>query len=279
MLTNRPHRRGSATTLSSAAVSLGGLGFALLALAAQAQNDNKPVAAASSTSVRPASAAKANAGPGWAALKPAQREALKPLERSWDGLDLNSKQKWLEIAERYPRMPAQDQARLQTRMAEWSKLTPQERGEARARFQEAKLVAPQDRQASWEAYQALPADQRRELADRARPLDRSVPKMTASDPPSQGDKTTHDAVRAKSNIVPSPALAAPPKPVTPTTVQAQPGATTTLISKSPTPPVHQQAGMPKIAATPEYVNKSTLLPQPGAQSAVHRVATPASAAP
>jgi hypothetical protein len=50
-------------------------------------------------------------------------------------------------------------------------------------------------------------------------------------------------------------------------VQAAPGATTTLISKRPAPPSHQQPGLPKIAATPNFVDKQTLLPQRGAQGA------------
>jgi hypothetical protein len=58
-------------------------------------------------------------------------------------------------------------------------------------------------------------------------------------------------------------------------VQAGPGATTTLVTRRPTPPAHQQTGLPKIAATPEFVNKSTLLPQRGPQgAAVRPVADP-----
>jgi hypothetical protein len=55
-------------------------------------------------------------------------------------------------------------------------------------------------------------------------------------------------------------------------VQAQPGATTTLITKRPVPPTHQQTGLPKIAATPEFVDKATLLPQRGPQGAATRSA-------
>ncbi|TXC65911.1 hypothetical protein FSC37_07780 [Piscinibacter aquaticus] len=50
-------------------------------------------------------------------------------------------------------------------------------------------------------------------------------------------------------------------------MQAAPGATTSLISKRPTPPAHQQPGLPKIAASPGFVDKQTLLPQRGAQGA------------
>ena len=59
---------------------------------------------------------------------------------------------------------------------------------------------------------------------------------------------------------PTAPCAAPPRPVAPTVVQAQPGATTTLISKPPAPPPHQQPGLPKIAATPGFVDQATLLP-------------------
>ncbi|HEY6355869.1 MAG TPA: hypothetical protein VIY30_15385, partial [Burkholderiaceae bacterium] len=71
--------------------------------------------------------------------------------------------------------------------------------------------------------------------------------------------------------------AAPVKPVAPTVVQAAPGATTTLVTRQPAPPAHQQAGMPKIAATPGFVDRNTLLPQRGAQSAGVRTSASAPA--
>src|SRR4029453_3048865 len=45
---------------------------------------------------------------------------------------------------------------------------------------------------------------------------------------------------------------------------------TTLMSRRPTPPAHQQTGLPKIAATPGFVDRSTLLPQRGPQGAAAR---------
>ena len=76
----------------------------------------------------------------------------------------------------------------------------------------------------------------------------------------------------KTNIVPNPAYAAPPMPVNSMALQAQPGATTTSIAKRPTPPAHQQTGLPKIAASPGFVDKSTLLPKRGPQGAATRSA-------
>lgn len=238
--------------------------------AADAAGPSAASGAAPATASSPAARAKTPAGgeqgPAWATLKPAQQNALKPLERDWASIDALRKRKWLEIAERYPSMSRDDQVKLQTRMAEWARLTPLERGQVRLNYQEAKQVPPQSRQASWEAYQALPPEQRRELAHRAAP--------TASTSRASPAALNTATAQAKSNTVPNPSLATPPKPVAPTVVQVQPGATTTLISKKPTPPVHQPTGMPKIAATPEFVDEKTLLPQAGAQS----TATPRGAA-
>jgi len=212
----------------------------------------------------------AEAGPKWSELSPAQRSALKPLERDWSRIEPDRKKKWIEIAQRMPSMPPAERERVQERMTEWSRLSPQQRGQARLAYQEAKQVAPQDRQARWEQYQALTAEQKRQLQARAAtPVPPAVTKPGTPVAP-RADRT--DRPQAKSNIVPNPAYAAPPKPIGPTVVQAQPGATTSLISKRPTPPAHQQAGLPKIAATPGLVDKSTLLPQRGAQGAATRSA-------
>ena len=104
-------------------------------------------------------------------------------------------------------------------------------------------------------------------------------RATASAPGASGVKRPgppRDS-QAKVNVVPNPALAQPPRPVSPTMVQASPGATTRLITKPAQPPAHQQTGMPKIAATPEFVNRSTLLPRRGPQaSAISPVVAPTS---
>ena len=124
-----------------------GIAFTILGAAAPwAHAQPKP--AASSASARTVAPASAEQGPAWATLKPAQREALKPLERDWPGIDGQRKQKWLDIAERFPAMHAEDQARMQARMAEWAKLTPSERGQVRLNYQEAKQVPAGNRQAS-----------------------------------------------------------------------------------------------------------------------------------
>lgn len=200
------------------------------------------------------------AGPRWSELSGAERAALKPLEREWSTLPPDSKKSWLDIASRVPSMSPAERSRVQGRMTEWARMSPQQRSRARLAFQEAKEVSPQDRRAQWEAYQALSPEQKRQLQSRAVP---PAPPRSGRTARSQ----EADEPQRKSNIVPNPAYAARPKPVAPTVVQAQPGATTTLMSKRPAPPAHQQTGMPKITATPGFVDKSTLLPQRGPQGA------------
>jgi hypothetical protein len=212
---------------------------------------------------RTPAAGQVEVGPRWSELTPAQRAALKPLERDWSTIEADRKRKWMDIAARMPGMPPDQRERVQARMTEWARLSPEERGQARLRYQESKDVSPSDRKADWEAYQALPPERKRQFQARAVPPPPAAPKAPAA--PRNNDK-----VQAKSNIVPNPAYAAPPKPVAPTVVQAQPGATTSLISKRPTPPAHQQTGMPKIAATPDFVDKTTLLPRRGPQAAATR---------
>jgi len=219
----------------------------------------------------PAVPAWAEAGPRWSELTPAQRTALKPLERDWATIDADRKQKWIDIARRMPGMPPAERERLQARMTEWTRLSPQERGRARLAYQEAKQVAPQQRQERWEAYQTLTPEQKRQLQARAAPPPAATPNNPrAVPPPPRADRDRNDRPQPKSNIVPNPAYAAPPKAIAPTVMQAQPGVSTQLMSKRPTPPPHQQIGLPKITAMPDFVDRHTLLPQRGPQGAATR---------
>ena len=56
---------------------------------------------------------------------------------------------------------------MQSRMVEWAALSPRERAVARLNFAETKKVPSTDRAANWDAYQALPAEDRQKLAAKA----------------------------------------------------------------------------------------------------------------
>lgn len=194
---------------------------------------------------------------GWNNLSAAQRGVLAPLERDWSTISPAQQQKWAEIANRFPALPAEERNRLRQRITEWSRLDPQERASARLNYQEARQLSPQARQQQWETYRALPADQRRALAESA---ERTQPAKRMP---------RNDQTDVKSSVVRSPAPV-PAQPVSPSVVRRGVGASTNLVSKPATPPLHQQAGLPKVVATPGFVDSATLLPQRGAQGAAAR---------
>jgi hypothetical protein len=216
-----------------------------------------------------ADARAATGGTPWSALSAAQKSALAPLQREWPTIDSSGRDKWLELAARFPSMSATERQRVQERMAEWSRLSPKQRAQARLQFQEARQLSPVDRQAKWEAYQALPEEERRQLLDRARPA--------LSNPAAvSGARQLNDpSSDSKRNIV-EPQRSPTAKPVAPTVVQARPGASTTLMSSTAAPPAHNQAGLPKIVAIEGFVDPATLLPKVGPQGAA---AQPTSVSP
>ena len=205
--------------------------------------------------------------PTWASLTPGQRSALQPLQREWRNIGPDHKQKWLEIVAQFPAKSADERQRIQARMTEWAALTPEQRGNARLQFKQAQQLAPSNRQARWEAYQALPEAEKKELASRAVPPAAMGTPAKIRARASGTDGTDSLSVQTKSNEVVPPDVRRQARSVAPTVIQAPTGATTTLISKRPTPPAHQQAGLPKITASPSFVNPTTLLPKRGPQGA------------
>ncbi|WP_338413108.1 DUF3106 domain-containing protein [uncultured Sphaerotilus sp.] len=203
-------------------------------------------------------------GPTWAELSAGERQALQPLQSQWNGIDSLRKQKWRDVANRYASLPAVQQDRLHERMVEWATMSPAQRNAARINFEELRKLPATERQTRWEAYQSLPADARQALLTQAgsRPLAASAVQSPAAARKSLASGDT----QSKSNIVATPQTVKPLS-VAPGTVQAGVGASTRPINKPPTPPRHQQSGMPKIAATPEFVQNDTLLPQRGPQGA------------
>lgn len=213
------------------------------------------------------SAAVAADGTPWAALSPAQQQALRPLQREWSSIDAARKNKWIEVADRLPGLPPAERERIQARMTDWAQMSPRQRAQARLNYRELKQLPAEDRRARWEAYKSLPPDQQRELAERASP-----DKQAAA-----ARRARRDASSEKSTLVPNTSYAARPTVVAPTVSQASPGATTNLLTKRPSPPPHQQTGLPKIATGSTFVDSKTLLPKRGAQGAGARSPNAASA--
>ena len=101
----------------------------------------------------------------WESLKPAQQQILAPLESDWDYMLPDSRKKWIQVANIYPKMSAQDQERLQSRMTSWSNLSQKDRRVARENYL-ASLKFPAEKKAeAWSAYQKLSDEQKKKLAE------------------------------------------------------------------------------------------------------------------
>ncbi|ACC71204.1 DUF3106 domain-containing protein [Paraburkholderia phymatum] len=100
----------------------------------------------------------------WSKLTSADHVALAPFETQWDGFSEERKRKWLKIASRYPKMTPEAQKRLHERMAEWVRMTPEQRRVARENYQVSKELPREARQSAWKAYQQLPEEQKQKLA-------------------------------------------------------------------------------------------------------------------
>lgn len=183
-------------------------------------------------------------GVAWAHLSSQQRADLAPLRPQWGDFSGATKEKWLAVSKRMSAMRPVERERIQSRMSRWASLSPVERGQTRLQFNAARRVSPDTRAEQWKRYNELSEEERRQLAARAVPpvATRSVSAVRYSKPFLSGEPRS----AGKANTTPV-APSALPQGVTPSVVQAQRGATTSLISARPLPPPHQPAGQPKIA--------------------------------
>lgn len=216
-----------------------------------------PAPAIKPTAPKPAAVPTASAlapAPTWGSLTPDQRTLLAPLEGDWAGLSASQRSKWLNATPMLATLPAPELARLHERMRDWAKLTPGERRDARVGFQVAKQVDAEQRQAKWEAYQALPPEKRQQLVDKA--AARRQAQATVASPVARPM-----TAQPKSNIVPAMPKLVAPVPVTGGLIQAKPGASTVLITRDAHLPSHHVAGETKVVADPNLVDPRTLLPK------------------
>lgn len=177
-MSHRPLSRPAAAWLLALGAGVAGGGAS-----AQPVTDADAFGGPSARRPAPARVAQANkpeSSPTWRELTAAQQKALAPLTGSWSTLSEAHKRKWIAVSANYPSMPPPEQARLHSRMAEWVALSPQQRTVARMNFAETKAVAADDKKAKWEAYQALPPEEKRKLAAGARAAKPAAPTTAAA---------------------------------------------------------------------------------------------------
>lgn len=161
--------------------------------------------------------------PAWTSLNPAQQQALAPLAGEWDQLELLRKQKWLEIANHFSSMKPDEQQRMQQRMRDWVKLTPEQRRVVRENYARSTRIDPGQKSLQWEQYQQLPEEQKKKLADDA-PSRKRVANLPS-------------AAQSKAPLLPPIQSARPPAAavVTPTPAPATAPGQAAVVTPAPTP--------------------------------------------
>ena len=75
-----------------------------------------------------------------------------------------SRKKWVQVANLYPKMNEQDQARLQSRMVGWSSLSQKDRRVARENYLSSLKFPAEKKAEAWSAYQKLSDEEKKKLA-------------------------------------------------------------------------------------------------------------------
>lgn len=152
--------------------------------------------------------------PVWTELSPAEREILKPLAPTWNTLRQTHKRKWLQMAKSYPALSTEEQAKMQGRMKEWVALSPQQRAQARLNFARTKELSKEltaeEKQAKWQAYQALSDEEKRKLAAKAPP--RPAGAAPAAKPVAAQKLATVPSRADKPKVKPATKIAVTPPP-------------------------------------------------------------------
>jgi len=142
-------------TLGKAGFVLG-LTFTLLAIG------TPNTAVAQSKTQAPATVPKHSGN--WDDLSVVQQKILAPLEEDWSYLSKERRQKWIQVANLYPKMKRVDQERLQSRMNEWAKLSQKDRRIARDNYLSSLRFPAEEKASAWQAYQQLSPEDKKKLA-------------------------------------------------------------------------------------------------------------------
>lgn len=167
--------------------------------------------------------------PDWQTLNSDQKRLLEPLADEWNSLESANRVRWLELTARYHTMSADEQRLLEERIASWARLSPTERQQARQSFQQARQIKPKDREAKWEAYQALPAEQREALAGKA--AQKRQPAPAGAKPAAAAASAA--ARQPGASLKPLPPAVLTSQASGTALLQAKPGASTVLINQRP----------------------------------------------
>ena len=237
--TSLPPVNSAAIMAAMLLIALGYTGWNVVQQVRLAPSSVPPATVAASKAVHadPSTRQKTSAmaaGPRWAELSRHQRDVLEPLEERWPMIGAGQKRRWMALADGFDKLSEREQEKLRSRMESWSSLSAAQRNQARLNFAITNNLAT-DKQAQWEAYQALSDEEKRMLAARAAP--KVVTVAPAIKPIPQKKLARIPAATATPSNVPNlpkipPATIhhpPPPVPATPAMVETHPVRTPSII--------------------------------------------------
>lgn len=147
------------------------------------------------------------AQPSWSELSIEQKQILAPLANEWDKMDGFRRKKWLGIAKRYRSMNSDEKDRMQLRMTDWAKLSPDDRKRARDKYKALEKAPPEKKDAvrkKWQEYKALPESEKRQLKAEAARKDTppSILKKPASSTPVTAGKHSNPSAPIEQKAAP-----------------------------------------------------------------------------
>ena len=154
----------------------------------------------------------------WEGLNSGQQKILAPLESDWDYMHPDSRKKWIQVANLYPKMSAADKERLQSRMTSWSNLSQKDRRLARENYLSSLKFPAEKKAEAWSAYQKLSDEQKKKLAQ----TETNKKKPTAVNAPT----LQQHQVMQKPNLAPTPPVSSAPAPAAPETPALSTGSDT-----------------------------------------------------
>lgn len=176
--------------------------------------------------------------PEWKDLSAQEQVALKPLHANWQSMGPGQKKKWLEVSKNFGQLKIAEQGKLHSRMTEWATLSSSQRAQARINFAENRaltdgLTADQ-RKVQWQAYQQLSPEEKRKLANVAKPSVSVAAAAKPAEPLKNVATPKHGSGKALAKTANTPATkiaVAPETQKSGSLVPANPDAASTTLSQ------------------------------------------------
>ncbi len=146
------------TALTAAAAGLAAAGEPGMSSASPAEAKAAPV-----TKAKRKAAAAPTDGPLWDSLGEPARNLLQPFAAQWNSWSPHERRIWVSLAAKFPKLSADKQAKVRTRIVEWADLTPEQRKLARANFRLARQLPSEERVSQWQRYESMTPEQRKVL--------------------------------------------------------------------------------------------------------------------